>query len=622
MPARHQQFVAAASRLFGSLKPEALAEIEPLAEWISVVRGETLFRQGDPSDGIYVAISGRFQIVRHNANGSSLVIGEAAPGESIGEMGFFTKEPRTASVVAIRDALLVRFSNDAFEKIITLRPEIVRDLMRQQIGRMQHGSQGRSLAAAAVSIALVPLRLKSSFRSFVDRLTAAMDADLHLTSAEVDRQLGPGTSRLAEHDPQAGPLVSWLNQRESVAKVIVYEADPEPSEWTERCLRQADHIVLVADAAEDPAPAPVERLLTAMVAPRRTLVLLHANGERLPTGTKRWLAARTLDEHHHVRLDRAGDFERVARFLAGRAVGLVLGGGGARGFAHIGVLRALAEAGVPIDLIGGTSMGAALAAQHAMGWTPEKIEEVNRQVFVETKPQSEYTVPIMSLLSSRGSARAGEMLYGDVEIEDLWIRFFCVSSNLSTATAMIHRRGPLRFAVTASASLPGVTVPVLVDGQLLVDGALLNNVPGDLLAELGCGRTMISEVSVEQDQTFTCERVPTVWEVVSGRFRRKKPSKRFPSMLEILVRAAMLASIRREQETLKNVDLSFHPPINDFALMDFDSLHELVKIGYDYARAEIEGWRASGRLAKVLDGPDGMPAVAETASTSGAEVAG
>ena len=597
----HEQFVAAASRLFGSLSAEALEAIRPLAEWVQLVRGDALFRQGDASDGLCVVVSGRLQVVRTNSDGTSIIVSEATPGESIGEMGFFTREPRTADVIAIRDSLVVKFSNEAFERIITLHPEIVRDLMRLQIGRLEQ-KHGPRRGLAATSVAIVPLRLKTSFAEVVDRIARAVGTDLHLDSARIDRELGPGIAQLPEHDPKAAQLVAWLNQHESRHGIIVYEADDGPTEWTERCLRQADHVVLVADASEDPSPAAIEKLLASgAVGPRRTLVLLHPGGDCLPVGTKRWLEHRVVDNHYHVRWDHPDDFARVGRFLTGRAVGLVLGGGGARGFAHIGILRALREAGVPIDMIGGTSMGASLAAQHAMGWTPEKIEEVNRQVWVEIAPHKELTLPILSIVGNRGSTRCGQMMYGDTLIEDLWIPFFCVSSNLSTATARVHRTGSLLWSVTASASIPGVAIPVLVDGELLVDGALLNNVPGDILRDLGCGRVIVSEVSVEQDQQFTCARVPTVWEVVRGKFSRKKQTKPFPSMLGILMRAAMLASARREKEIMKDADLVFHPPINQFALMDFESLHAIAQVGYEYASTELAAWRENGQLAKVID---------------------
>ena len=164
-----------------------------------------------------------------------------------------------------------------------------------------------------------------------------------------------------------------------------------------------------------------------------------------------------------MRLSRPDDTARVARFLANRAVGLVLGAGGARGFAHIGVLRALQEAGIPIDLVGGTSMGSAMSAQHAMGWSVERIESTADEVWNKIRPHTEYTLPLLSLVRGTSAQKCGEMMYGTATcIEDLWLPFFCVSADLTDASMYVHRSGSLLDAVTASSSLPAVIVPTKV----------------------------------------------------------------------------------------------------------------------------------------------------------------
>jgi NTE family protein len=324
-------------------------------------------------------------------------------------------------------------------------------------------------------------------------------------------------------------------------------------------------------------------------APRRMLVLLHPGGARVSGDTSRWLRARRVDEHHHLRWNSDDDFARLARFLAGRAIGLVLGGGGARGFAHIGVLRAMREANVPIDMVGGTSMGASMAAQFALGWSPKRMLEENRRVWVKLRPQKDYTLPFVSVLSSRLAERCAKLMYGD-----LWLRFFCVSSDLSRASAVVHDSGSLLTALTASAAVAGIIPPVLLDGRLLCDGAFLNNVPADVMRERGCGRVIASEVTVEEDEAFTCERVPTPWEIVRGKLRRRRV--KFPSIVEIMLRASMLASSRRQDDAVKTADLVFHPPINEFGLLDFDAIERLEQVGYEHARQQIEAWRAAGTL--------------------------
>ena len=595
-----EQFATAASRLFGAIGDDALAQLEQLAERVHVRRSEYLFREGDPSDGVYVVVSGRMHVVRERPDCAPAVIGEAMPGETIGEMSFFTSDHRTASICAARDAQLIKFPNDAFERVITAHPEIVRELMRVQFARLKR-SAGEVAGAVAVDVAVVALDDSIDLAKFCARLTestSAIGTTLLLEPNNVDRQLGiEGISRVAENDLRDAPLVAWLNEQEARYQFVIYQTDRTVTEWTERCIRQADRVILVANANGEPAAHPIDALLAnpeRVGAPRRMLALLHPDGDCLPSQTARWLQSRKIDEHHHIRWNQDGDFARLARFLAGRAVGLVLGGGGARGFAHIGVLRALREANVAVDMVGGTSMGASIAAQYALGWSPRRMLEENRRVWVKLRPQKDYTLPIVSLLSSRIAARCARLMYGDTQIEDLWLRFFCVSSDLARANTVVHDSGSLHTALTASASVAGITPPVLLEGRLLCDGAFLNNVPADVMRERGCGRVIASEVTVEEDEAFTCERVPTPWEIVRNKFRLRKT--KFPSIIEILLRASMLASSRRQDDAVKTADLVFHPPINEFGLLDFDAIEKLEKVGYEHAVAQIEEWRKAGRL--------------------------
>ena len=336
---------------------------------------------------------------------------------------------------------------------------------------------------------------------------------------------------------------------------------------------------------------------------RRMLVLIHPDGSQLPANTREWLASRAVTQHHHVRWDRAGDFGRVARFLAGRAVGVALGGGGARGIAHIGVLGALTDAGVAVDLIGGTSIGAAIAAQYAMGWSREKMIAENRRIWLTIRPHKDYTLPLMSIMDKRKGFECGNYVYGTNQIEDLWVPYFCVSTDLTAASMYVHRTGSLLEAATASASLPGVFVPSLINGHLHVDGAVFNNLPGDVVRELGCGELIVSRVSVEEDQEFLYEQLPTLGEVLRRYVTRWRPPIRYPSLAEVALRASMLASISRENAVSRDADFLFQPPVEGFGLMEFTALDRLAELGYQYALERLDEWRLSGRLARVIATP-------------------
>jgi len=178
----------------------------------------------------------------------------------------------------------------------------------------------------------------------------------------------------------------------------------------------------------------------------------------------------------------ADDLGRLARLLTRRGVGLVLSGGGARGFAHLGVIRALREARVPIDFVGGSSIGSIIAAGVAVGWSDDEMRMRYRRSFVDTNPVNDYTFPFVALTRGRKVSRLLQREYGDVLIEEpAPAFFFCVSANLTTGRALEHRDGRLADALRASVAIPGVMPPAYRGEDVLVDGAAINNLPVDIM---------------------------------------------------------------------------------------------------------------------------------------------
>jgi len=336
---------------------------------------------------------------------------------------------------------------------------------------------------------------------------------------------------------------------------------------------------------------------------RRILVLLHPETTTLPSGTRFWLEPRKLDAHHHLRRDRDADLARLARFLTGNAVGAVLGGGGARGFAHIGVIRAFREAGIPIDLIGGTSMGALIAVQPALGWDDATMLEVNRRSFVEKKPVTlrDYTVPVYSLVDGRRLDRNLIAPLGDARIEDLWTGYFCVSSNLTRAEAVVHRDGPVWKAIRASLAVPGVFAPVLEGTDLLVDGGVLNNLPGDVMRRLGGGWVIAVDVSLDRDLEVRDGTLPSPWKVLLNWLNPFGKPSELPNILHLMVRTTLLASVQKTESMKKLVDLYIQPPVSRFKLMQFSALEDIAETGYRHAKTVLGDWIAQRpELAEML----------------------
>ena len=294
---------------------------------------------------------------------------------------------------------------------------------------------------------------------------------------------------------------------------------------------------------------------------------------------------------------------RLARILAGCAVGLALGGGGARGFAHIGVIRAIEEAGIPIDMICGVSMGSIIAAQYAMGCDWQAMIRMNRSVMADGL-RWDFTIPLVSLTSGRKFRRALKTFFGDTEIEDLWLNFFCTSCNLSTSEIKIHRRGGLWSAVNASNAIPVILPPVLAGGQMLVDGGVLNNQPGDLLKVTCGGPVIVSSVSprreITMDQSYT--EIPSPWRVLRSRLNPFEKAVKFPAISATMIRTLMVASDRKSREVERDADFYLRPPIDRFRLDDMAKVEEIAEVGYQYARNEIRVWKEENRLPGVRHG--------------------
>lgn len=603
----------AIARLFGRLERDELEATYAAGEWVQLSRGELLLRQGERGDAVYVLVTGRLQALREDAGAPPRIVGQIAAGESVGETAFFTSEPRGATVCAVRDSVLLRFSGERFDRMLEARPRVLRSLMSVVMGRLQRANRAPVERSRVATVAVVPLAPGVALHAFATRLAAALGErgpTAHLRSGDVPSELRAPPTAPAGGDLRTTALLAWLSHHEAAHRFVVFEADAEPTEWSGSCVRQADWILAVAEAdgeGEVDRPSEFERrLLTSdrsTAAARRVLALVHADGGRLPAGTKRWLEGREFADHVHVRWDRGDDFARLARLMDGAGVGLVLGGGGARSFAHIGVLRALQEAGVPIDMVAGTSMGAAIAAQHALGWTPEKMVEVNRHVWIERRPHREVTLPLVSLVGNRGATACGRLMYGDAQIEDLWVPFFCISSNLTRAEMVVHRTGPLISAVTASSSIPGFAVPVLQGRDLLVDGALFNNLPGDVMRSLGCGRLVVSNIAVKEDHRFFCDRIPSNREIVLSSLaslrpgRSGRPVARYPSLMEVVMRSVMLNTINHQGAVLRDADLAFDPPVDEFGLLDFPSLERIAASGYAHAKERLAAWSERGAFA-------------------------
>jgi NTE family protein len=585
----------AESELFGGLDGAERQLLADRLETVVVQGGEVLIREGDPADGIYLVFSGRLQ-ARLGADDDLTVIGEAGRGEVIGEAALLTDRPRGATVVALRDSLVLRLPVEAFEDLLARSPMLLRPIAGQVIERLRRASAGEGSARPVATITAVGLHEGDRCRGFVEMLAKELATAM------------PSLAVVAAEDAPGGPAVTaWLNALEHDHHLVLYVAGADDDEWTRRCLRQADVVLLVGDGTRRPVPVPVEQVLAEhrrRVPVPVELVLVHPPGLKVPTETHRWLANRDLRRHHHVREGAVGDVARVGRLLTDRGLGLVLSGGGARGMAEIGVIRAMGELGIPIDAIGGTSAGSLVAGAFARGWPIDGVAEVLRRGMVTESNPLDLTLPVSSIASGRRISERLQAAAGEVDIEDLWIDFFCVSTNLSRMEPMVHRQGRAWRAIRASMSIPGVFPPVAQDGDVLVDGGLVDNLP---VAEMRRGHDGITAIAVDVGVRRGLRAGDLPDSTVMGGWRilvdRIHPRRRSPDIVGIVSLLARLTELGGgSSDRADRGDVLVRPDVEQFPILDFDRFDELVKVGHREGLAALGPWW-DGVRGPAPDGP-------------------
>lgn len=598
--------------LLGDVDARAIGLLREHLEWVEVAGGDTLMRQGDAGDSMYIAISGRLRAYVTDDESSQRMVREISRGQIVGEMSLYTDEPRLATVLAIRDSVLVRLPKAAFADLLASSALLSMALTRQIIKRLQ-GDQIRPALEKPVTIALVPITAGVDVPGFAVRLETqlAKIARVRVVDAAVidlalqQEGIARSDSANAQNNRRIALLIDTI---EAETDYLLLVPDPGPTAWTQRCCGHADEVLLLADATQPPALHPIEAQLLMRRPPgvgaSEILVLLHPHDLQAPRGTAAWLARRPLSGHIHLRpaLDR--DMARLARLQSRTAVGLVLAGGGARGLAHLGILRALQEAGIEIDCVGGTSIGAVMATYVASDQALGAVMANARKSF-SVNPTGDFNlVPMLSLLKGARLRRVlrsgiGEMLGVHAGIEDLWKNCFFIATNYSKATEQVLTHGSIEKSLLASISIPGALPPVIHDGDLLCDGGSFNNFPVDVMRNMrGIGRVIGVDLSARQHRRIEHDEVPGSWALLRDRFRAKaKRLYRLPTLPAYLMNATILYSTSRRRNAQKLTDLYFNPPLHRVGMLEWRKFDQIVRQGHAHGVEVLGRLTASGAVA-------------------------
>jgi NTE family protein len=566
-------------RLFKELDKSALAKILEAGNIQHLEPGKYLFRQGDLEDSLYIVLSGRLRAVMQNLDGMH-ILGDIGEGEPTGEFALFTNEPRMASVLAIRKTTIFLISKEEYLKIVSQNPAFAGMLTGFLIKRLRRNILEQHTSSTPKNIVLIKLQAENDIRGWTDEIKKTFETS--------------GTPiKIFYQDPTSGTpyktIFDTLDQHEGLNILVCSDTQPE---WSRQCLLYADLVIVATDFSADPKLYEVEKMLDlysqSILNRKIYLVLLHETESTLPKHTSRWLANRVLSLHIHIRKNNAPDISRFCRIISGQAVGVVLGGGGAKGYAHVGAVKALLEAGIEIDFLGGTSAGALYGIGMAHSdFNFTKIDELCEHAARKKVTSNDYSWPVVSIMTGKKMSGLLKDIFGDSELEDIYVNSYCVSTNFSMSSTKIHDTGLVSKMVQASIAIPGVFPPVVIDQQLHVDGGVVDNLPIEPMYRypvrhiIAISLTGLSAKNVDYTEMPPGRRL--IWDKLT---RRKK--YRSPGIISLIVNSLTLSSRQKQENTKAKVSLYFEMDLKGVGLMDESKWRQTIEKGQTQMKKFLE----------------------------------
>uniref|UniRef100_A0AAY4BF76 lysophospholipase n=1 Tax=Denticeps clupeoides TaxID=299321 RepID=A0AAY4BF76_9TELE len=627
-------------------------QIDFALDWMALEAGRAVYRQDDKSDSTFIVLSGRLRSVIMKDDGKKELAGEYGRGDLIGVVEALTHMNRATTVHAVRDSELAKLPEGALSSIKRRYPQVVTRLIhllgQKILGNMQQVNgplsglkwDAGNPASNLSTVTILPVSDEVPLTAFTLELQHALSAigpTLLLTSEIIKQRLGSAALD-SVHEYR---LSSWLGQQEDIHRIVLYQSDCTLTPWTQRCLRQADCILIVGLGEQDPTVGEMERMLEgSAVRAQKQLVLLHREDGPPPSSTVDWLNMRSwITRHLHLSCprrvfsrrslpklremyervfekppDRHSDFSRLARVLTGNAIAVVLGGGGARGCSQVGVIRAMTEAGIPIDMVGGTSVGSLMGGLYAEDKSCSLMRVRARQWAMEMTSVFnkilDLTYPVTSMFSGSSFNSSISSVFKEKQIEDMWLPYFNISTDITASSMRVHTDGSLWRYVRASMSLAGYLPPLCdpKDGHLLMDGGYINNLPADVARSMGAKVVIAIDVgSLDESDLTNYGDSLSGWWLLWKRFNPLSERVRVLNMDEIQTRLAYVCCVR-QLESVKNSEYCeyIRPPIDRYGTLDFGKFDEIKcnflfqDVGYQHGKTLFDVWLRSGVVQSML----------------------
>ncbi|MFC0263618.1 patatin-like phospholipase family protein [Fontibacter flavus] len=540
--------------------------------------GDYLIHQGDKENLLYIVLTGRLRAIAEKGK-ETQILGDIGEGDPVGEFALFTNEPRMASVIAIRESFVLEFNQQDYTQLVSKNPLFANILTKFIINRLRRNIFQQNKTSAPKNIAIINLQPENDLSPWTDEMES------FFTEQRIPIQIFDYES---QSKTSYEKVFGSLEQHDGLNIMV---CDHEHPEWSHQCLVYSDLVVVATDFYANPNLYKIERELDlyakSILNKRIFLLLLHPENAPMPKNTQNWLENRNVDLHIHIRQHHDKDIRRFCRIISNQSVGLVLSGGGAKGNAHLGAVKALLEEGIEIDFLGGTSAGAIYGITMSYSdFDFEKIDQIAGMGANRRLTAGDFTLPILSLKKGSKVKKFLLDVFKDIYLEDLWVNSYCVSTNYSNAKARIHKHGILWKQIQASIAIPGVFPPVVIDQQLHVDGGVVDNLPIEPMYQFPVGKIIAISLTTLTSHKVNYQESPSAWQLFWSKFSGKKKFK-IPGLSSIIINSLMLNSRQKQEVTKSKVSLYFELNLKGVGFMDDRKWKGIREMGYQQTQAYL-----------------------------------
>ncbi|AVQ13497.1 Phospholipase, patatin family [Leptospira santarosai] len=599
-------FLSSVELLF-HLNKATLSDLESRMEWLVIPGGKVLLEQGDVGDSMYILVSGRLSWTVRSKNEEILAQGELGKGDIIGEMSLLSGDKRSATVVALRTSQVVRISREDFrmsfanssEALFQITGTIVHRLGTERNQVYRKANSVRTVSVFSLDSTGSSEEFFGSLRNGLRNFGKTILVDYDIFSKRFGRFY---KNSRKENAYRIGDIVNWFYDLEKNYDKLIFKTDIHNPGWRETCFRQSDRILILIDPSGPIVPDYEEINSMLPEGIQKELVFWIDSGFAAWKRIESILQKFPSISHSIVRRGVSEDFGRLSRRLTGKSIGVALSGGGAKGFAHLGLLKCFEENDIPVDMISGTSAGAIMGGLFAMGLGSSDILPLIRNFWLDRNILGDFTFPFVSLVRGKRYSNAIHEFFKDRNIETLPIPFYAIACNLTKAERKVFDRGLLWKAVRSSTSIPGIFPPFSENGELYVDGGLLDNLPGSILKERGAGILISVDLGgggqIDKDWMYHnllgpqyLGEAPSFFNLLFHHLKRKSLKTKYTGFAEIMMRSLMLSSRNSQNRTRNSSDLYIELPVGGYSTFDWDQFQKLYEIGYEAGNRNVHIWK-------------------------------